>query len=119
MSLFFRMPTEKVHSERKRVWQRMFTKEGYVGNPGCQVPLMNTMIRIAHLVPSLEKRTTELIDCLEERQKASADGTVDFSECVLHWSHDFMVRTSTFAHTLLSPFAGSATWYSGGCTRAG
>lgn len=27
-ALFFKQPTEKIHSDRKRIWSGMFTKEG-------------------------------------------------------------------------------------------
>ena len=30
VAMFFKTPNEKIHSERKRIWSGLFTKDGYV-----------------------------------------------------------------------------------------
>lgn len=47
--------------------------------------------RVAELLPVLEKRTFELLACMERRQAESAKGCVDMTDTLYHWSHDFMV----------------------------
>ena len=44
---------------------------------------------IQQLVPVLEKRTWELMQCFERRQ--AERGVVDVTEAFYHWAHDFMV----------------------------
>jgi hypothetical protein len=46
---------------------------------------------MSQLRPALEKRTYELLQCMERRQANSMDGTIDLSECFCHWAYDFMV----------------------------
>ena len=92
VALFFKQPTEKLHADRKRVWQRLFTKEGYVFRAVWVVPSLNSASRsLAKIAPFLEQRTFELIECLERRQAASPAKGVDLEECLFHWSYDFMV----------------------------
>lgn len=63
------------------------------------------------LMPPLEKRTWELMRCLERRQSQSADGAVDLGTAIAHWSYDFMVRASSFPDTsLFIEGGGRATW---------
>ncbi|KIP03758.1 hypothetical protein PHLGIDRAFT_225048 [Phlebiopsis gigantea 11061_1 CR5-6] len=73
VALFFKQPNEKLHSDRKRVWQGLFTKDG-----------------ISQLFPVLEKRTYDLIQCMERRQSLDATGCIDLTECFYHWAYDLM-----------------------------
>ncbi|KAF9812176.1 hypothetical protein IEO21_06318 [Rhodonia placenta] len=73
VSLFFKQKTEKTHSDRKRVWSAAFTGSAVV-----------------HFFPALERRTWQLLSCIEERQAAGKDGYVDLAKCFCHWSYDFM-----------------------------
>ena len=43
----------------------------------------------------LEKRTWELMECIEQRQVANG-GSVSLSECFSHWAYDLMVSVRTF-----------------------
>jgi hypothetical protein len=38
---------------------------------------------------ALEKRTSELMDCLSARR--NAEGVINLSDCLEYWSYDFMV----------------------------
>lgn len=92
VALFFKQPTEKIHTDRKRVWSAMFTKEGlvpYVRRSAWF--LLQKTLRVAELLPVLEERTFELLACMERRQAESAKGCVDMTDTFYHWSHDFMV----------------------------
>ncbi|KAI0046870.1 cytochrome P450 [Auriscalpium vulgare] len=73
VSLFFKQPTEKLHSARRRVWESLFSAAG-----------------VAQLYPVLENRTWELMHCLERRQSLSDTGTLNLTECFYHWSYDLM-----------------------------
>ncbi|GJE88881.1 cytochrome P450 [Phanerochaete sordida] len=73
VALFFKQPVEKLHAERKRVWSRLFTSEG-----------------LSHVVPFMERRTFQLLACLERRQADSPDKLVNLETCFQHWSYDFM-----------------------------
>ncbi|GJE99885.1 cytochrome P450 [Phanerochaete sordida] len=73
VALFFKQDTEKTHSERKRVWSGLFTKEG-----------------MAQLAPYIERRTWQLLACLERRQAASADKSVNLADAFYHMSYDLM-----------------------------
>ncbi|KAI0037701.1 cytochrome P450 [Auriscalpium vulgare] len=73
ISLYFKQPTEKLHSARRRVWESLFSAAG-----------------VAQLYPVLEKRTWELMHCLERRQSLSDTGTLNLTECFYHWSYDLM-----------------------------
>ncbi|GJE88938.1 cytochrome P450 [Phanerochaete sordida] len=73
VALFFKQQTEKLHSDRKRVWGQLFTKEG-----------------LAQLTPFLERRTFQLLECLKRRQAKNPDQGVNLEECLYHWSYDFM-----------------------------
>ncbi|KAI0648784.1 cytochrome P450 [Trametes meyenii] len=72
-TLFFKNETEKHHRDRKRIWSAMFTPVG-----------------TNELIPALEKRTWELMQCLERRQAQSDNGLVDLTLSIAHWSYDFM-----------------------------
>ncbi|KAI0046882.1 cytochrome P450 [Auriscalpium vulgare] len=73
IALFFKQATEKIHSTRKRVWSSLFTATG-----------------IVQILPALEARTWELMDCLERRQSLSDTGTLNLTDCFYHWSYDLM-----------------------------
>ncbi|EIW57872.1 cytochrome P450 [Trametes versicolor FP-101664 SS1] len=73
VALFFKQDTSAIHRDRRRVWSEFFTRSS-----------------IAGLIPQLERRTWELVQCFERRQEASQDKTVNFPETMYHWSHDFM-----------------------------
>ncbi|GJE88926.1 cytochrome P450 [Phanerochaete sordida] len=73
VALFFKQPTEKLHSDRKRVWSGLFTKEG-----------------VEQLAPFIERRTFELLNCIQRRQAESRDGSVNLADCFYHWSYDLM-----------------------------
>ena len=45
--------------------------------------------RVRGFYPPLERRTLQLIRCLEGRTRLN--GAVDLVECLAHWSYDFMV----------------------------
>lgn len=51
---------------------------------------LSSHVRLAQLVPSLEQRTWELLQCFERRQ-ARYGGVVDVPEALYHWSHDLTV----------------------------
>ncbi|OJT10972.1 Cytochrome P450 67 [Trametes pubescens] len=72
MGIFFKPKSKEVHRERKKLWGGMFTPNGLV-----------------QLTPALEKRTWELLRCIERRQKANG-GYVNLPEAFSHWAHDFM-----------------------------
>ncbi len=44
------------------------------------------------LVPQLERRTVELLMCMERRQLESKTAYVNLAETMYHWAHDVMVR---------------------------
>ena len=48
--------------------------------------------RITQLVPTLEQRTWELMECFERRQ-AAGKGYVDMVEIMYHVAYDFMVSS--------------------------
>ncbi|KAI0763298.1 cytochrome P450, partial [Trametes elegans] len=73
VTLFFKNETENQHRERKRIWSALFTPSG-----------------TADIFPALEKRTWELMHCLERRQAQDANNVVDLSLSIAHWSYDFM-----------------------------
>ncbi|EJF56220.1 cytochrome P450 [Dichomitus squalens LYAD-421 SS1] len=70
VAMFFKQDTKDLHRERKRIWNGLFSPSG-----------------LAQLVPSLEQRTWELLQCLERRQSGNG-GWVDIPEAFYHWSHD-------------------------------
>ncbi|EIW57876.1 cytochrome P450 [Trametes versicolor FP-101664 SS1] len=72
VGIFFKQESKEVHRERKKLWGGMFTPNG-----------------LAQLTPALEKRTWEVMRCIERRQKANG-GYVNLPEAFYHWSHDFM-----------------------------
>ncbi|TFK91279.1 cytochrome P450 [Polyporus arcularius HHB13444] len=73
VTMFFKNEHEKLHRERKKIWATLFTPSGQM-----------------ELMPSLETRAWNLMQCLERRQSESPDGLVDLSLAVAHWSYDFM-----------------------------
>ncbi|EIN09212.1 cytochrome P450 [Punctularia strigosozonata HHB-11173 SS5] len=70
-SLFFKPRDKKIHSELRYVWGQALTK----GVQDFYLPL--------------ERRTNELIACISRRLQPLT-GRVNLSECVSHWSYDFM-----------------------------
>ncbi|KAL0952490.1 hypothetical protein HGRIS_006753 [Hohenbuehelia grisea] len=68
--LFF-MQSRVEHNARRRIWADAFSVNAIQGYR-----------------PALEKRTTELLECIEERR--SADGVIDFLDCARHWAYDVM-----------------------------
>ncbi|KAI0636113.1 cytochrome P450 [Trametes polyzona] len=72
VGIFFKQESKELHRERKRIWGGMFTPNG-----------------LAQLTPALEKRTWEVMRCIERRQAANG-GYVNVPEAFYHWSHDFM-----------------------------
>lgn len=71
VSMFFKQKSRLVHSMRKRIWQAAFTGSN-----------------VLQFIPSLDNRTRQLIQCIRNRKDTS--GFVDLSECISHWSYDFM-----------------------------
>ncbi|KAI0788198.1 cytochrome P450 [Fomes fomentarius] len=71
--LFFKMDDEKSHRERKKIWASLFS-------------LSEQM----QLMAPLERRTWQLMRCLERRQSQSVDMTVDMGTAIAHWAYDFM-----------------------------
>jgi hypothetical protein len=51
--------------------------------------LISSMCSIADFYMPLERRTSELLLCIDRRKQKG--GCVNLSECVFHWSYDFMV----------------------------
>lgn len=74
LSLFFKHPRE-LHKERKAIWSAAFTGSA-----------------VNHFFPPLEKRTWELMACLERRQGPGKDAYVDLATAFTHWAYDFMVH---------------------------
>ena len=50
------------------------------------------VLSMQSLVPQMERRTVELLACMERRQLESKTGYVDLADAMYHWAHDFMVR---------------------------
>ncbi|EGN93361.1 hypothetical protein SERLA73DRAFT_189569 [Serpula lacrymans var. lacrymans S7.3] len=73
VSLFYKQKTAKIHADRRRIWSAGFTSAA-----------------LSHFFPPLERRLWELMNCIEKRQLNNKTGTVDISECICHWSYDFM-----------------------------
>ncbi|KAJ3001132.1 hypothetical protein NUW54_g6625 [Trametes sanguinea] len=71
VALFFKQDFPELHRARKRVWSGFFTPAS-----------------ISNLIPQLERRTWELVHCIETRQAQSSDGSVNLPESLYHWSHD-------------------------------
>ncbi|KAF8515285.1 cytochrome P450 [Gautieria morchelliformis] len=71
VSLFFKQKTKEIHSNRKRIWSLAFTNSG-----------------LANFFNPLERRTWQLLKCIETRQ--GEKGVVELSKCFCHWSYDFM-----------------------------
>ncbi|KAF8590792.1 cytochrome P450 [Ramaria rubella] len=70
VALFFKQNKE-MHSNRKRMWTNAFTGQS-----------------MANYFPPLERRTWQLLKCIERR--TGEDGIVELSRCLFHWSYDFM-----------------------------
>ncbi|KAJ7464565.1 cytochrome P450 [Mycena latifolia] len=64
IALFFKQKTRAIHQERKRVWSPAFTS-----------------LSIANFIPAVERRTRELLHCIEHRQSKSKEQLLDLSEC--------------------------------------
>ncbi|KAI9056790.1 cytochrome P450 [Trametes sanguinea] len=73
VALFFKQDAPEHHRARKRVWSGFFTPTSVAG-----------------LLPQLDRRTWELIQCLEVRQSQDSHGAVNLATCLYHWAHDFM-----------------------------
>ena len=68
--------------------------------------------RLAPLIPQFERRTWELLRCLERRQGEAKDGFVNLAEAMYHWAHDFMVRRLTWhVRDLVLMSTSRETWY--------
>lgn len=74
LALFFKNPRDQ-HKERKAIWSAAFTGTA-----------------VNHFFPPLERRTWELMACLERRQGPGKDALVDLATTMTHWAYDFMVR---------------------------
>ncbi|RDX42351.1 cytochrome P450 [Lentinus brumalis] len=70
--LFFKPAVTGQHRERKRIWAGLFTANG-----------------LSQLMPNLERRTLELMQCMERRQSQSERGLVDVKEVFSHWAFDY------------------------------
>ncbi|KAI0706342.1 cytochrome P450 [Earliella scabrosa] len=70
--LFFKPPSSAQHRERKRLWAGLFTADG-----------------LAQLMPALEQRTVELMQCIERHQAQSDGGLVDLKEVFGLWAFDY------------------------------
>ncbi|KAJ3018977.1 hypothetical protein NUW54_g201 [Trametes sanguinea] len=95
IALFFKQDVPENHRARKRVWSSFFTPKRCAdilpSNPRFDVDLTRSNLgSFASLLPQLDRRTWELIQCLEARQSQSPDGVVDLANCSYHWAHDFM-----------------------------
>ncbi|KAJ7364505.1 cytochrome P450 [Mycena albidolilacea] len=76
VGLFFKLSSRELHAERRRLWSPAFSSAG-----------------IANYIPVLEKRTWQLMHCIERRQAHSADGYLDLSQAFCHWAYDFACDT--------------------------
>ncbi|KAI0706361.1 cytochrome P450 [Earliella scabrosa] len=72
VGIFFKQESKELHRDRKKIWQGMFTPNG-----------------MGQLFPALERRTWQLFECLERRQKEGG-GYLNIGDAFYHWSHDFM-----------------------------
>ena len=60
-----------------------------------QKPSNDVCHSLSQLMPNLERRTVELLQCMERRQSESATGFLDIKEAFSHWAFDFTVCAST------------------------
>lgn len=72
MALFFKQPRD-LQKQRKAIWLTAFTPTA-----------------VSAFYPPLEKRTWELLACLERRQAPGKDGVVDLATALTHWAYDVM-----------------------------
>ncbi|KAI0667876.1 cytochrome P450 [Trametes maxima] len=72
VELFLRPDVPKLHRERKRIWARLFTAAS-----------------LNQLMPFLERRTSELMRCIEKHQAVRPNDFVDLREAFAHWGFDF------------------------------
>ncbi|KAI0353726.1 cytochrome P450 [Trametes cingulata] len=70
VSIFLKQDSKEGHRERRRIWGGLFTPSS-----------------ISDMTPALERRTWQLMRCLEERQ-STGDGYVDLTTAFYHWSYD-------------------------------
>ena len=49
-------------------------------------------------MPALERRTNELVRCIERRQAESETGLVDLKEALSHWAFDYTVCPVSRSH---------------------
>ncbi|KAI0636241.1 cytochrome P450 [Trametes polyzona] len=70
VSIFLKQDSKEGHRERRRIWGGLFTPSS-----------------ILQLTPALERRTWQLMRCIEQRQSAG-EGYVDLAEAFYHWSYD-------------------------------
>ncbi|KAJ7488119.1 cytochrome P450 [Mycena latifolia] len=73
VALFFKPKTEEIHLERKRVWAPAFTRPS-----------------IVNFIPAVERRTSELLQCIQYRQSQNPEKLMDLSEAICHWAYDVM-----------------------------
>ncbi|KAF7335623.1 Cytochrome P450 [Mycena venus] len=73
VALFFKQKTRAIHLERKRIWSPAFTGPS-----------------IANFVPAVERRTQELIHCINRRQSQNKEKLFDLSKVFCHWAYDIM-----------------------------
>ncbi|KAF8894853.1 cytochrome P450 [Infundibulicybe gibba] len=71
IALFFKQATREIHAERKRIWAQAFKPTS-----------------IAGFIPALERRTGELLQCIERRQSGAPTGLFDLSKVFCHWAYD-------------------------------
>ncbi|KAL1949854.1 hypothetical protein VTO73DRAFT_8735 [Trametes versicolor] len=69
-ALFFKPDTKRNHRDRRRIWHGLFTTAG-----------------LKEVLPSIERRTWQLLYALEQRQQ---DGVVDVGATLGHWAFDVM-----------------------------
>ncbi|KAI0741404.1 cytochrome P450 [Daedaleopsis nitida] len=72
VAIFFKLDSKEQHRERKKIWGGMFTPNG-----------------LNQLIPTLEQRTWEVMECIERRQ-AAGNGFIEMVEIMYHVSYDFM-----------------------------
>nr|BED43033.1 cytochrome P450 monooxygenase [Trametes versicolor] len=69
-SIFLKQDSKEGHRERRRIWGGLFTPSS-----------------ISAMTPALERRTWQLMQCIEQRQSVGG-GLIDLPEAFYHWSCD-------------------------------
>ncbi|TFY71507.1 hypothetical protein EVG20_g1504 [Dentipellis fragilis] len=88
VTLFFKQGMSE-HAKRKKLWANAFTSTAY--ETFLLVPpqvFSHVSHSVSHYFSVLDRKTRELVDCIEQRKDAS--GALDFVTCVSRWSSDFM-----------------------------